>query len=77
MKKTLFSILAAIPAVIIAQPTLDATINPVIGDSYLVYQVDSNALEGPQGAGVTWDFSNWVGYGFSHTIDFMTKFFNN
>ncbi|HCQ30384.1 MAG TPA: hypothetical protein DIU39_08865 [Flavobacteriales bacterium] len=71
MKKSLLTLLAAIPVAIIAQPTLDASINPVIGDSYTVYQVDSNALEGAQGANVIWDFTNWVGYGFSHNIDFM------
>jgi hypothetical protein len=71
MKKTLLSLLAIIPAAILAQPTLSSSINPVIGDSYIVYQVDSNAMEGPQGANVTWDFTNWTGYGFDHTINFM------
>ncbi len=71
MKKTLLSLAALIPAIIMAQPTLDATMNPVVGDSYLVYQVDSNALEGAQGANVTWDFTNWVGYGFDHPIDYL------
>jgi hypothetical protein len=62
-KHTLLSIIAAATvSAAMAQPTLTAaTNNPVAGDEFYGYWVDTNGLSmGPAGAGVTWDFSTIV-----------------
>ena len=63
LKHTLLSIIAAATvSAAMAQPTLTAaTNNPVAGDVFYGYWVDTNGLTmGPSGAGVTWDFTTVV-----------------
>ena len=63
LKHTLLSIIAAATvSAAMAQPTLSAsTNNPVAGDVFYGYWVDTNGLSnGPSGAGVTWDFTTVV-----------------
>ncbi len=63
LKHTLLSMIAAATvSATLAQPTLTAaTNNPVAGDVFYGYWVDTNGLvKGPSGAGVTWDFTTVV-----------------
>lgn len=47
-----------------AQPTIDAYVNPQVGESYLVHEFDVDGFNpGSNGANVTWDFSGLTSLG--------------